>query len=154
MQWEAKKYHTVNNNDLFLRLNLIIWKKCCNFKHVTIIGNVSILFPNLLWHMICTSMRLPFQVTVVLSNMVSKFTEATGDFESPIMFHFCVICHIQLTYLFSFWRRDCVFIIYAEHRNMLLDKTSSTKINYHIHTFLAETLKNSLTKTTLPIHYV
>ena len=37
-----------------------------------------------------------FEVTVVLLNMVSKFTEATGDFESQIMFHFCVICHIQL----------------------------------------------------------
>ena len=45
-----------------------------------------------------------WNVTVVLSNVVSKFTEATGDFESPIMFHFCVICHIQLSLLF--WRCD------------------------------------------------
>ena len=42
-----------------------------------------------------------FEVTVVLLNMVSKFTEATGDFESQIMLHFCVICHIQLKKIHS-----------------------------------------------------
>ena len=48
---------------------------------------------------------------VVLLNMVSKFTEATGDFESQIMFHFCVICHIQL--------RKIYFLRFPERKSFI-----------------------------------